>query len=269
MNREEFDYLLQKDAKSPLLAPYRMDNAIIMAAGFSSRFRPLSDICPKSLMPVKGEPLMERQIRQLQEAEIENIYVVVGYKKELFYPLEDKFGVHIIENPEYDIKNNISTLYTVRNYLGNTYICSSDNYFPENPFASHEFCGYYSACYADGETAEYCLTANEEGRIIDVKIGGQDSWFMCGHACFNQEFSKKFTSFLESDYTLPGREDYYWENLYMDHLDDLNLKIKKFPSGKIQEFDTLEELKTFDDFYAKQTEDEIITYLKTIYPKAD
>ena len=44
---------------------YRVDNAVIMAAGTSSRFAPLSYERPKALTEVKGEVLIERQIRQI------------------------------------------------------------------------------------------------------------------------------------------------------------------------------------------------------------
>ena len=50
------------------ISQYKVDNAIIMAAGFSSRFAPLSDTTPKALLKVKGEIMIERQIRQLIEA---------------------------------------------------------------------------------------------------------------------------------------------------------------------------------------------------------
>lgn len=44
----------------------KVDNAIIMAAGTSSRFAPLSFERPKALIEVRGEILIERQIRQLR-----------------------------------------------------------------------------------------------------------------------------------------------------------------------------------------------------------
>ncbi|MBQ1982979.1 MAG: NTP transferase domain-containing protein, partial [Clostridia bacterium] len=47
---------------------YQVDNAVIMAAGTASRFAPLSYERPKALISVKGEVLIERQIRQLKEA---------------------------------------------------------------------------------------------------------------------------------------------------------------------------------------------------------
>ena len=43
------------------LKPYKVRNAVIMAAGFSSRFAPLSYECPKGLVKIKGEVLVERQ----------------------------------------------------------------------------------------------------------------------------------------------------------------------------------------------------------------
>ena len=100
-----------------LLKPYKVDNAIIMAAGMSSRFVPLSLEMPKGLLKVKDEILIERQIKQLHEAGINDITLVLGYKKEMFFYLEKKYNVKIIINPEYNVKNNCETLYLARNIL--------------------------------------------------------------------------------------------------------------------------------------------------------
>ena len=54
---------------------YKVENAVIMAAGLSSRFAPLSYEKPKALITVKGEVLIERQIRQLKEAGIHDIAI--------------------------------------------------------------------------------------------------------------------------------------------------------------------------------------------------
>ena len=72
---------------------YKVENAIIMAAGLSSRFAPLSYEKPKDLITVKGEVLIERQIRQLKEAGIHDIAIVTGYKKEKFEYLKEKCQV--------------------------------------------------------------------------------------------------------------------------------------------------------------------------------
>ena len=152
---------------------YTVDNAVIMAAGTASRFAPLSYERPKALIEVKGEVLIERQIRQLKEAGIDEIVIVVGYMKEQFAYLADKFGVIIVENPDYLVRNNNSTIQAVRKYLKNTYICSSDNYFGKNPFEAEVDEAYYAAIYADGETKEWCMHEDGDGFVDAVTVGGQ------------------------------------------------------------------------------------------------
>ena len=49
--------------------------------------------------------MIERQINQLHEAGIMDITIVVGYLKEKFEYLIDKFGVKLLYNPEYHNKN--------------------------------------------------------------------------------------------------------------------------------------------------------------------
>ena len=228
---------------------FRVDNAVILAAGFASRFAPLSYTTPKALLPVCGEVLIERQIRQLLSAGIHEIFVVTGYKQEMFAYLTGKYGVRLIENPEYASRNNHASIYAARDVLGNSYICSADNYFTENPFESHVFRSYYSALYARGATEEYCLTTDNSGRITDVRIGGADSWYMLGHVYWDRAFSKSFLSILKQEYDLPETKDLLWEKIYMKHLDALSLYIRKYPDGIIYEFDTLDDLCAFDPSY--------------------
>ena len=72
-----------------LLRNYRMDSAVILAAGFGSRFVPLTFEMPKGLLEVYGERMIERQIKQLHEAGVTDITIVVGYLKEKFEYLID------------------------------------------------------------------------------------------------------------------------------------------------------------------------------------
>uniref|UniRef100_UPI0040564D16 NTP transferase domain-containing protein n=1 Tax=Agathobacter sp. TaxID=2021311 RepID=UPI0040564D16 len=234
------------------------DNAIIMAAGLSSRFAPLSYERPKALITVKGEVLIERQIRQLREAGIKEIILVVGYRKEQFYYLADKFGVKIVENTEYETRNNNSSIYAARGYLKNSYICSADNYFSVNPFESEVEEAYYSAVYADGETKEWCLEYDSNDWITDVAIGGRDKWFMLGHVFWTEEFSRKFLSILKEIYHKPSTAGKLWESIYMEHMDELKLKIRRYGSDVIYEFDSLDELREFDESYIEDTCSEIL-----------
>ena len=240
---------------------YKVDNAVIMAAGTASRFAPLSYERPKALIEVKGEVLIERQIRQLQAAGVPQIIIVVGYMKEHFLYLQEKFGVKIVENDSYLNRNNNASIYAVKDYLKNTYICSSDNYFTENPFESEVDECYYAAVYADGETAEWCMQEDREGYINAVTIGGSNAWFMLGHTFWTEEFSKSFVSILEAEYDLPQTADKLWEKIFMEHLQELKMKIRRYPETFIFEFDTLDELRVFDESYVSDTRSQILKHI--------
>lgn len=239
------------------LKPYAVDNAVILAAGLSSRFAPISYERPKGLLKVRGEVLIERQIEQLREAGILDIVVVVGYKKESFYYLEDKYGVNIVVNRAYAERNNNSSLMLVRELLGNTYICSSDNYFEENPFTDHVWKAYYSAEYNQGQTAEWCLETGSHDRITKVSVGGSDAWYMIGHAYFDREFSARFRQILEDEYDLPQTQDKLWEDLYAEHIGELDMRIRKYDPPIIHEFDSLDELRDFDPLFLENLDSEI------------
>ena len=227
----------------------KVDNAIIMAAGTSSRFAPLSFEKHKALTIVKGEILIERQIKQLKEAGVLDIYIVTGYKAEQFNYLEDKYGIKLVHNAEYLTRNNNGSIWTVRNILKNSYVCSSDNYFLTNPFEIEVDDAYYAAEYSDGFTNEWCMTEDANGYIDSVSIGGRDAWYMLGHTFWSKSFSEKFLKILESEYELPETKDLLWERIFMKHTDSLKMRIKKYEPGIIFEFDTLDDLRNFDDSY--------------------
>lgn len=117
---------------------HRPERAIILAAGYGFRMIPINNQTNKAFIEVKGEILIERLIRQLKEAGVENITIVVGYKKERFDYLVDKFKIKLVINMEYAMTNSFYSLYCARNLIGNSYIVSCDLYFEENPFSKVE-----------------------------------------------------------------------------------------------------------------------------------
>ena len=239
------------------LEPYKVDNAVIMAAGFSSRFAPISYDKPKGVLKVRGEVLIERQIRQLQEAGIGDITVVVGYMKEAFFHLEDKFGVTIRVNEDYAVRNNNSTLMLVKDRLKNTYICSSDDYFTENVFSAYEYQAFYSAQFFEGETDEYCMTVGTGNRIERVTVGGSDAYAMLGHVYFDRAFSRRFVEVLEDDYDKPETASKLWEDIYIDHIKELDMVMRPYDKGIVYEFDSLDDLRAFDSDFIDNVDSEI------------
>ncbi len=239
------------------LAPYKVDNAVILAAGLSSRFAPISYEKPKGLLKVRGEVLIERQIEQLLAAGITDITVVVGYKKEYFFYLEDKFGVSIVVNPDYASRNNSSSIKRVEDRLGNTYICSSDDYFTENPFEPYVWKAYYAVEYAEGPTTEWCVTTGAHDRITAVTIGGTDAWYMIGHVYFDRAFSAAYVPLLDAVYDNPATVDKLWEHIYLDHIKDLDMMARRYPAGTIFEFDSLDEVRAFDPLFLENLDSEV------------
>lgn len=234
-------------------------NAIILSAGTASRFVPLSAERPKGLLEVKGEILIERQIRQLQEAGISEITIVVGYKAEMFEYLKEKFGVRIVLNEEYYRYNNTSSVVRVLDKLGNTYICSSDNYFKLNVFKETPSQSYYSALYAEGETNEYCLTIDTKDNITKVVVGGRDAWYMIGHVYFSEDFSKAFKQLLAVEYEKEETKQGYWEDVYIRNINELPMmQVHRYKEQDIEEFDSIDELRLFDGTYISDTRSSVV-----------
>lgn len=236
----------------------KVDNAIIMAAGTSSRFAPLSFETHKGLIEVRGEILVERQIRQLRESGINQIIIVTGYKAESFEYLKEKYGVILVHNPDFLTRNNNASIYAAKDYLKNSYLCSVDNYFVNNPFTSEVDDSYYAAQYSEGKTNEWCITEDEKGYIDKVVVGGSHSWYMMGHTFWSKEFSSKFIAILNDIYQNEQTKPLLWEDIYIKHLDVLKMKIKKYQPNDIFEFDTLDELRVFDETYIDDTRSKII-----------
>ncbi len=80
--------------------------AVIMAGGYGSRLRPLTEDMPKPMLPVGGRPLMEVLLEQLRDTGIRNVSVTTHYRPEKiseYFGDGKKFGVDLSyineENP--------------------------------------------------------------------------------------------------------------------------------------------------------------------------
>ena len=275
--QEVFNYLIQAgliakngskitDTGLEALEPYRVNNAVILAAGASTRFIPLSLEQPKGLFEVKGEKLIERQIQQLQDAGIKNITIVLGYKKEMFYYLEDKYGVNFIINESFNIKNNIESLYLAKEKLRNTYICVSDSYFVENPFNQYEYQTFNAGISIKKKTNEMYVDTDENGKIIMMEKYRDSGKVLFGHSFWNEDFSNAFIKLMEADRTVGKYNQSFWEWMVKDNLNNLpSFYFKEYEEGNIYEFDYFEDLRRFDSQYQGHTHSEIIHNIKLIF----
>jgi NDP-sugar pyrophosphorylase family protein len=73
-----------------LLRPTPLPNAaVLMAGGFGTRLRPLTDNVPKPSLSVGGKPLLEILVERLRTAGVQEIFFTVHYKSEM---VEAHFG---------------------------------------------------------------------------------------------------------------------------------------------------------------------------------
>ena len=233
------------------LESHRIDNAIILAAGMSTRFVPFNYEIPKGLLIVKGEVLIERQIRQLHEKKINEIVVVVGHMKEKYEYLRDKHGVILIEASDYAEKNNHASVYAARAYLKNSIVTSSDLYFTENIFQTYAYDSYYCTVFSPGKTAERGIETNSDDRIVKTMYGDKcyDIWVTLGYAFFSRSFSENYLNIMKKEFDLPETATKFWADIQDEHLDELYMYSKRVDSNVIYEFDSLEELREFDSTY--------------------
>lgn len=256
--------LISKDGKITqqgleALAPYKVDNAVIMAAGLSSRFVPLTYDTPKGLLRVKGEVLIERQIEQLQAAGIEAIYVVVGYKREQFFYLAEKYNVHIIVSKDFAVRNNSSSIWAAKDILANTYICSSDNYYDENPYHAFEYQPNYLLQYSSEPLDEWFVEVDEAALITSAQQEIKTGWYMVGYAYFDRAFSQKYVEILKRQYNHPRTTGMLWEDIYKEHMYELNMYATKQERSIAHEFDSLPELVAFDPDFMETVESPVFT----------
>src|SRR4030095_15012417 len=71
------------DEEEAMRKPERIRQAVILAAGFGSRMRPLTDTLPKAMVPVAGRPLLERHVERLRAHGIEEIFINLHYLPEV------------------------------------------------------------------------------------------------------------------------------------------------------------------------------------------
>lgn len=95
---------------------------IILAAGISSRLRPLTNDTPKCLLPVGGAPLLERTLRSLEQSGLDECVIVTGYyheKVEQFAAALDlPMKIRFLFNPHFASTNNNYSLWVAGQAAG-------------------------------------------------------------------------------------------------------------------------------------------------------
>lgn len=233
---------------------YRVKRAIIMAAGIGKRMQPITLEVPKPLVEVNGVRMIDTVIDGLHENGIYEIYIVIGYLKEKFECLLEKYsGITLIENPYYDSCNNISSLYMAREYLSDVIILDGDQmiYNTKVLLPEFEYSGY-NAVWTDFPTNEWLMTVENNLVTSCSRNGGEKGWQLFSISRWNHEDGQKLKRHLEIEFREKGNKQIYWDDIAMFcYPEEYKLGIKKMQFGDIVEIDSLNELAELDKKYIK------------------
>lgn len=216
--------------------------AIILAAGFGMRMVPINTEIPKGLLEINGEPLIERLIKQLHEAGITEIYVVVGFMREKYDYLIDAYGVQLVVNEEYATKNNLYSMRLVADKLANAYVAPCDIWCASNPFHRYELYSWYMV--SDLVDSDSNVHVNRKKELVTVpKNSGGNS--MIGICYLTKHDAEVVQLRIEALCQRRKYDDSFWEEaLYQK--DKMIIAAKVVHSSDVLEINTYEQLLELD-----------------------
>lgn len=216
-------------------------NAVILAAGYGMRMIPINYEIPKALIEVNGQRLIERLIGQLHEIGIADITIVVGFLKEQFEYLIDKYGVELVVNTDYSFRNNLYSLNKVIDNISNTYIVPCDVWCRYNPFSSYESYTWYMV--TDKKDTKNGIKVNRQMVITGEQKADTNS--MLGIAYIDSWDADKLRDKVRFLTDSSVNDGLFWEYALFDCGVQVNARVVS--SVDAVEINTYEQLRDFDN----------------------
>ncbi len=232
---------------------HTVKRAIIMAAGMGNRMHPLTFTTPKPLIEVNGKRMIETIIDALLENGIEDINIVTGYLSDAFKVLLEKYpDINLINNPDYEKYNNISSLYAAKDLLDTDVIITDGDQVVYNKdiFDPAFSRSGYNATEVTSFTKEWVMTVENGIVTACSENGGDKGWQLYSVSRWKREDALKLKELLELEFEVNKRRDLFWDDIPMSlHMNEFQLGIRVMNTGDILEIDSLEELEEIDSNY--------------------
>ena len=248
--------------------------AIMLAAGKGSRLGKYTKNNTKCMLEVNGKTLLERAINALLNANINKLVMVIGYKMDNLKKyikekgLDKLINIEFVENNDYDITNNIYSLYLAKDYLvkDDTILLESDLIYDTSIVKKLVNSKYESAAvvakyeeWMDGTV----VTLNDDDTISsfvekkDFDYSDVNKYYKTVNIYkFSKEYMKNFyLPFLEAYITAYGKNDYYELVLkVISSIPKSGLKAFKLTNEVWYEIDDCQDLDIATLLFAKEKE---------------
>ena len=254
--------VLTKKAKI-FLENSRPKNVIILAAGYGLRMVPINQNKPKALLTVDDKPLIERQIEQLHQVGITDITIVVGFMKEAFDYLTDKYNVKLVYNKDYAIKNNLYSLACVSAKISDTYIVPCDLYCWTNPFDKYEHYSWYMVNELIDENSPVRVTRTG---LLDYSKNQKSGNTMTGIAYINAEDALILKKRIKELCADKQNDNEFWETALFEKT-DIEVAAKVVKSNEVVEINSYEQLRDLDCYSTELQNDSISVICKVFYSR--
>ncbi len=241
--------------------------SVILAAGISSRLRPLTDSTPKCLLKIGGKTILERTLDNLLAYNLDDIIIVTGYLEEQIknfvaknYP---QLNVTFIFNDKFASTNNIYSLWMTKNIVMNNemLLMDSDILFDKKILALLSKSKYKNclALKSDHQLSDEEIKVRlkddksiaEISKTVDLKLAAGES---IGIEKFSAKFTNKLFDILDRKILDENKVNIFYEAAFQDVLDAGN-KIYAVDIGNLKciELDFAEDI--------EKANSEVINYL--------
>lgn len=235
-------------------------NAIILAAGYGLRMVPINQNKPKALLTVGDKPLIERLIEQLNFVGVTDITIVVGYMKESFDYLIDKYGVQLVYNRDYDSKNNLHSVACVLSKISNTYIIPCDVYCLNNPFNKNEYYTWYMVNDLPDDNSSVSVIQN---KLLSYDKNSTSGNTMIGIAFIAEKDAKKLINSIKRLCNSKLNDNKFWETALFEN-SDIEIVAKVVMNNEVVEINSYEQLRDLD-CYSKELQNESISTICKVF----
>lgn len=232
------------------LEPFKVKRAILLAAGFGSRMKPVTLTTPKPLVKVHGKRIIDTLLDALLEKGIKDITIVRGYLGNQFDELLEKYPmIKLITNDKYEHENNISSAMLVKDLYTNAYVMDADLLL-KNKHMIRKYERRTNYLGVPVSVTDDWILKEENDKVVGMVQGGKDAHLMVGISFWTDTAGKMFKDDIVKLYSTERGKQMYWDDVALTAFNEhYDIYVRECTSDDIVEIDSYEELKQIDETY--------------------